>query len=221
MAAHKFTGEWSGPVAGAEMLAPIRILLIGAGSIGGQKWRQLTNERPDLLPFKFDQAASERTRKFLSGVVQLCLDYVERENRRDEKVIDFYQPEQILQMFDFSIPDSPTELDQLVEDCRQTLAYQVRTGKFRRPGCEPSRSGAHRGRGKPSGTWARGGSRRPIGSRVEPTNDPHSWRSQRRAQWGGSQPAPDKRLPRPLAAGRVKCAANTRPESPTRLASGG
>ena len=99
-------------------------------------WRRLTSKQAnkqtncaDLLPFKCDSAASEQTRKFLQGVVGICLDYVERENRREEKVIDFYQPEQILRMFDFSIPDSPVELERLVEDCRQTLAYQVRTGK--------------------------------------------------------------------------------------------
>lgn len=83
----------------------------------------------DLFPFKTDQEANDRTRKFLLGVVNICLDYVERENDREERVIDFYQPDQIMRMFDFSIPDSPSELDRLVEDCRQTLAYQVRTGK--------------------------------------------------------------------------------------------
>lgn len=82
------------------------------------------------MPFKCDSAANERTRKFLNGVIRICIDYIERENKRDEKVIEFYQPQQILKMFDFSIPDTPTELDRLVEDCRQTLALQVRTGKW-------------------------------------------------------------------------------------------
>lgn len=89
------------------------------------------NSIADLLPFKTDQETNERTRKFLNGVINICLDYIERENKRSEKVIEFYQPEEMMRMFDFSIPDSPTELDRLVEDCRQTLAYQVRTGKFR------------------------------------------------------------------------------------------
>lgn len=82
-----------------------------------------------MLPFKCDSAANERTRKFLSGVIKICLDYIEKENDRNEKVIDFYQPDEIMRMFDFSIPDSPVDLDRLVEDCRQTLAYQVKTGK--------------------------------------------------------------------------------------------
>lgn len=82
------------------------------------------------MPYKFDESANEQTRKFLLGVVKICLDYIERENKREEKVIDFYQPEEIIKMFDFSIPETPTELDTLVEDCRRTLLYQVRTGEF-------------------------------------------------------------------------------------------
>lgn len=84
----------------------------------------------DLLPFKLDDEANDRTRKFLLGVINICLDYVERENKRQEKVIEFYQPDEIMRMFDFSIPDSPTELERLIEDCKQTLAYQVRTGEY-------------------------------------------------------------------------------------------
>lgn len=82
-----------------------------------------------MLPFKCDQAANEKTRKFLNGVISVCLDFVERENDRREKVIDFHQPDEVMRMFDFSIPDSPAELDSLVEDCRRTLALQVKTGE--------------------------------------------------------------------------------------------
>jgi len=84
---------------------------------------------PDLLPFRGDSEGNEQTRKFLLGVIQICLDYIEREFDRSERVIEFRQPDEIIRMFDFSIPDSPSDLDQLVEDCRRTLAQQVRTGK--------------------------------------------------------------------------------------------
>lgn len=63
-------------------------------------------------------------------MIKICLDYIERQNNRAEKVVEFYQPEEIIKMFDFSIPDSPLELDRLVEDCRKTLSFQVKTGKF-------------------------------------------------------------------------------------------
>lgn len=82
----------------------------------------------DLFPFKSDSGANEKTRKFLLGVIKICLDYIERENDRNEKVINFYQPEEIMKIFDFSIPENPTDLDRLVEDCKTTLAYQVKTG---------------------------------------------------------------------------------------------
>lgn len=62
-------------------------------------------------------------------MIKICLDYIDRENDRREKVIDFHQPAEMMQMFDFSIPNDPRELDRLVEDCRQTLLYQVKTGK--------------------------------------------------------------------------------------------
>lgn len=87
----------------------------------------------DLLPFKCDEAANERTREFLETVVKICTDYIERENDRSEKVVNFYQPEEVMKMFDFSIPDSPINLDQLIEDCRRTLALQVKTGKYSPP----------------------------------------------------------------------------------------
>lgn len=74
--------------------------------------------------------ANEQTKKFLLGVIKICLDYIERENNREEKVIDFYQPDEIMKMFDFSIPESPTDLDKLVEDCKRTLRFQVKTGEF-------------------------------------------------------------------------------------------
>lgn len=106
-----------------------------------------------MLPFKSDAAAAERTRKFLQGVIAICLDYVERENRRSEKVIEFYQPDEIMRLFDFSIPDTPAELDRLVEDCRQTLAYQVRTGELSKQIGAPRAIQAGRWRGTKSGRF--------------------------------------------------------------------
>lgn len=82
-----------------------------------------------MLPFKSDEKANERTREFLQKVIRICLDYIELENKRQEKVIHFYQPDEMIRMFDFAIRSEPVELEQLVEDCRQTLSHQVKTGK--------------------------------------------------------------------------------------------
>lgn len=84
----------------------------------------------DLLPFNGDLSeGSRRTRDFLSRVIRICLDYIERENDRAQKVIHFHQPEEMLKMFDFAIPREPVPLDQLVDDCYKTLEHQVKTGK--------------------------------------------------------------------------------------------
>lgn len=85
--------------------------------------------KTDLLPFKSDEDARAETRNFLSAVIKVCLDYIETENDRAEKVIDFYQPSEMLQKFDFELPDVAKKLDSLIADCIDTLKFQVRTGK--------------------------------------------------------------------------------------------
>lgn len=86
-------------------------------------------ELKDLLPHKSDAEARASTRHFLTSVVQICLDFIERENDRSEKVIDFYQPREMMAKFDFELPEVATKLDKLIEDCAHTLKYQVNTGK--------------------------------------------------------------------------------------------
>lgn len=83
-----------------------------------------------MLPYKWDANASEETRKFLLSVVKICMDFVDKSNSREEKVIDFHQPQEMIKMFDFSILDQPVELERLLEDCKQALHYQVKIGKF-------------------------------------------------------------------------------------------
>lgn len=98
------------------------------------KSQQMTNQSvefsiTELLPFNLEPEAGEKTRHFLERVIKICLNYIERENDRSQKVIDFQQPEQIMRMFDFSIPLDPLSLDQLVADCEATLLHQVKTGE--------------------------------------------------------------------------------------------
>ena len=40
-----------------------------------------------------------------------------------------FQPEQLKQVIDFTIPADPLPLDQLLVDCKDTLKYQVKTGR--------------------------------------------------------------------------------------------
>ena len=39
------------------------------------------------------------------------------------------QPEQLKEVIDFGIPEDPLNLDQLLVDCKDTLKYQVKTGR--------------------------------------------------------------------------------------------
>lgn len=58
----------------------------------------------------------------------MILEFVDKTNNRNEKVLDFHHPAQLLEAMDFSIPEEPQNLDQLLTDCKDTLKYQVRTG---------------------------------------------------------------------------------------------
>ena len=42
---------------------------------------------------------------------------------------DMLQPEQLKEVIDFGIPEEPLNLDQLLVDCKDTLKYQVKTGR--------------------------------------------------------------------------------------------
>ena len=58
----------------------------------------------------------------------ILLDFIDKSNDRNEKVLDFHHPAQLLDVIDLSIPDEPQNLDQLLTDCKDTLKYQVKTG---------------------------------------------------------------------------------------------
>ena len=39
------------------------------------------------------------------------------------------QPDQLREVIDLSLPDEPQNLDQLLVDCKDSLKYQVKTGR--------------------------------------------------------------------------------------------
>ena len=65
--------------------------------------------------------AEDTTSKFLYAVVEILLDFINQTNDRDAPVIDFHHPSQITKAMDFSLPDYPLPLEQLVTDCRTAL----------------------------------------------------------------------------------------------------
>ena len=70
-----------------------------------------------------------KTREFLRRVVEILLDHITVQNDRSTKILDFHNPDQLKEVIDFAIPDEPLNLDQLLVDCKDTLKYQVKTGK--------------------------------------------------------------------------------------------
>ena len=62
--------------------------------------------------------------------MEILLDHITVQNDRSTKILDFHNPEQLKEVIDFAIPDQPLPLDQLLVDCKDTLKYQVKTGKY-------------------------------------------------------------------------------------------
>lgn len=82
----------------------------------------------DILPYNVE---SERvTRDFLQKLVDLLLDFIKSTNDRNEKILDFHHPEEMIKLLDLRVPEQGLSLQQLIHDCATTLKYQVKTGKF-------------------------------------------------------------------------------------------
>uniref|UniRef100_U5ELT3 Putative glutamate decarboxylase n=1 Tax=Corethrella appendiculata TaxID=1370023 RepID=U5ELT3_9DIPT len=74
------------------------------------------------------QKDSPETREFLHKVVELLVDYVNIQNDRSEKILDFQHPEDMKKLLNITVEDDPVSLQQLIIDCANTLKYQVKTG---------------------------------------------------------------------------------------------
>lgn len=66
---------------------------------------------------------------FLDSVVSILYKYIQSSMDRSTKVVDFLQPNELWKEYDFTIPDEPMKLEQLLIDCRECLRHQVRTGE--------------------------------------------------------------------------------------------
>ncbi|VDK81477.1 unnamed protein product [Onchocerca ochengi] len=80
----------------------------------------------DLLPR--NQKNWSGTKKFLEEVVKILLEYIHEENQRENKILNFYHPDEMQKLIDLSIPDKPCTLQELLQDCRNVLSLGVRTG---------------------------------------------------------------------------------------------
>ena len=74
--------------------------------------------------------ADHNTREFLHRVIDILLEYVRTSNDRSKKILDFHHPDQLKEVIDLEIPEKPLNLDQLLVDCKDTMKYGVKTGKY-------------------------------------------------------------------------------------------
>lgn len=81
----------------------------------------------DLLPHNL--SGQVPTREFLLKIVDILVDYINDVNDRDEKVLHFKHPEEMLRLLKLDIPDEGVPLQNLIDDCSLTLKHQVKTGK--------------------------------------------------------------------------------------------
>ncbi|KAK5966322.1 hypothetical protein GCK32_006366 [Trichostrongylus colubriformis] len=79
----------------------------------------------DILP---QTANWKGTEKFLLSVVQVLLKYIREENVRENKILEFHHPAEMLQLIDLDIPERPQNLESLVKSCEEVLRLGVRTG---------------------------------------------------------------------------------------------
>lgn len=83
----------------------------------------------DLYPVNQDaETADPNTRAFLLEVVKILLDFISKTNDRNEKVLEFHHPIEMKKKLDLAIKEDPEPVSQLLEDCKQALENQVKTG---------------------------------------------------------------------------------------------
>lgn len=81
---------------------------------------------PDLLPICDNGLPA--TREFLLKVVDILLDYVKTVNDRNEKVLNFRHPSDMMALLKLELPDKGVTLQNLIEDCQTAIQHHVKTG---------------------------------------------------------------------------------------------
>lgn len=87
----------------------------------------LFSPNQDILPTNEESQAE--TREFLQKIIDILLDYVNASNDRNEKILEFHHPEDMVKLLDLDIGQAPVSLQQLVHDCAITMKYGVKTGE--------------------------------------------------------------------------------------------
>jgi len=72
----------------------------------------------------------EKTVLFMIELVTILLDYMRTAHDRSTKVVDFKQPRELRKLMDhcLQIHHEPQNLEQILNDCQETMKYCVKTG---------------------------------------------------------------------------------------------
>ncbi|KAJ8035927.1 Glutamate decarboxylase 1 [Holothuria leucospilota] len=79
----------------------------------------------DLLPYKGGEGL---THKFLEEIVKIILEYIDDTFDRSSRVLEFHHPHDLKEKLHLELPEKPENLDRILDDCRKTLQYCVKTG---------------------------------------------------------------------------------------------
>ncbi|KAL3227016.1 hypothetical protein MRX96_024380 [Rhipicephalus microplus] len=71
----------------------------------------------DLYPFRDDSAP---TREFLQRVFDILWAYVDQQQDRSSKILDFHMPEELMQILDLELPDEPQPLQRVLGGLRRS-----------------------------------------------------------------------------------------------------
>lgn len=81
----------------------------------------------DLYPLTED---GDATREFLLKIIEVSIDFIVLSNIRQSPVLTFCQPNDLKRLFNFDIQTLPENLQEILNCCKETFKYQVKTGKY-------------------------------------------------------------------------------------------
>ena len=79
----------------------------------------------DLLPYT---NSKDTTEEFIDNIASKLKDHLVKSNNRDEKIIDFVDPDDLAKRFDFTLNEDGVPLKDIGDITDQILKYVVKTG---------------------------------------------------------------------------------------------
>lgn len=81
----------------------------------------------DLLPYN-EKNGNTVTKVFLRKIVELLLDHLKKIYDRNEKIMEYQNPTELESVMDLNMPQKSMPLQQILNDCHQSLQHAVKSG---------------------------------------------------------------------------------------------